>query len=242
MRRRDLVRQLAVLLGYGFWLGGTSPRRILGQSTELDDDATQPIGAGWAIRPVGTGDDAGLVAVMQASVADVGAFNGQCAPLEWTTDWAQWVITSHPASLVATWNGQVLAFLDLPPKKPVDPNLDVERNQQAFWCAAGGVRSDLLRPNDALSVFFQLLYQTFVQARNLGFEWVRCAAPWEKHPSLPLPFAEYPALTVSPFTSDEGEQRYLIEWHLVDAIAALASQGATNPLPQVQIASAMIVS
>ena len=231
MHRRQLLRQLIVFLGYALGAAGLSARRVRGQASAFAPADTQK---GWSVRPVQPGDEAALVAVMRASVADADAFNGQCAPLEWTTEWAKWVIDTHAASIAMAYDAQVMAFLDLPPKKPTDPSPEVERNQQAFWCGAGGVRSDLLSADDALGVFRQLLYQTFIQARELGFQYVRCAAPWEKHPRLPTPFAEYPGLTISPFTTDQGDVRYLIEWRLKDAIGALEIEGAAEPLLEIQ--------
>jgi hypothetical protein len=229
MDRRQLLRQLGFLLAHCVGTVAGFSRRARAQNSDIDGKQS-----GWSVREVEPGDEDALVAVMRASVADAGSFNGACAPLEWTTEWARWVIDTHPSSIVVAYQGTIVAFLDLPPRKPIDPSPEVERNQQAFWCAAGGVRSDLLSADDALVVFRRLLFQTFLQALTLGFRYVRCAAPWEKHPRLSTSFADYPGLTISPFTTDDGDVRYLIEWHLKDALDALELEGAANPLPEIQ--------
>ncbi|MBX3027085.1 hypothetical protein KF840_19450 [bacterium] len=123
-----------------------------------------------------------------------------------------------------------MAYLDLPNRKSPDPNPLAERNQRAFWCGAGGVRADILGVTKAHRVFRQLLYRAFVEARGMGFEYVRCAAPWTAHPSLSRAFADYPGLTMSSFTSDQGALRYLIEWRLENATHALALEGADSEL------------
>jgi len=223
MDRRRVLKEIALFLGYA--LGVTSSaRRTIAESHGHEREPPQPGARKWATRAVRQGDEEALVTIMRASVADAGSFNGQCAPLEWTLDWAHWVIEVHPAAVVVEYEERVVAFLDLPPRKPSDPSPEVERNQLAFWCGAGGVRSDLLTREETLGVFRELLYQTFFQARELGFEYVRCAAPWEQHPSLPTPFTEYPGVTITSFTADGGELRYLIEWRLDDAMIALAGE------------------
>ena len=230
MNRRHMLRQAALLIGYVLGIVGVTRRQARAELADVESWPNDLIRTGWASRSVAPADETALVEVMRASVADARAFNGFCAPLEWTIDWARYVIGEHPDSVVVSWKDQVVAFMDIPPKRPTSPSAEVERNQEAFWCAAAGVRSDLISPDLALRVFQQMLHHGFRRARNLGYNYVRCAAPWEKHPSLPRPFAEYAGLTVTPFLSDEGEQRYRIEWCLQDAIAELEAEGAATGL------------
>lgn len=218
MHRRQFIRQIAGLIGVA--VGAAAPGRLRAQGGAKR----------WQVRRVQRGDESALVALMRSCVADESSFHGRCAALEWTSGWAQDAIGARPRSLVVTRDDQVVAYLDLPQKKPRNPSAEVERNQQAFWCGAGGVRADLLSRKETVRVFHHLLYRTFTEARGMGFDYVRCAAPWDKHPSLPTAFTDYPGLTMSSFTNDQGEARYLIEWRLEDAIAALAAEGAGSDL------------
>ena len=119
----------------------------------------------------------------------------------------------------------IVGYFDLP---SVEPKLigdeTIDRYRRAFWCGAAGVRMDLLGREYAVQVFQRLLYEAFLDARSLGYEFVRAAAPWEQHPNLPTPFATYPGLTIERLEDERGESRFLIEWRLADAIGALANE------------------
>jgi hypothetical protein len=181
----------------------------------------------WEVRPVREGDEEELLALMRSCVATGESFHGACRELEWTREWAEHVVRKRPASLVVSLDGRIVAYSDAP-ARPAQSfgNPEVDRHQKAFWCGAAGVRLDLLGEELSGKIFRHLLYRLFQHARTLGYEWVRAAAPWEKHPHFPKPFREYPGLRVTPFADDRGEKKYLLEWRLEEAIEALRAEGA----------------
>jgi hypothetical protein len=119
--------------------------------------------------------------------------------------------------------------MDLPGKKvELIGDETVDHYRRAFWCGAAGVRIDLLGEERASQVFLALLQNAFEDVMELGYEFARAAAPWEKHPYLPKPFTAYPGLILEPFQDDKGATKYLLEWRLQDAVGALTE----DPLAQ----------
>jgi hypothetical protein len=130
-----------------------------------------------------------------------------------------------------TRNNTIVAYFDLPSSGPrLIGEEVVDRHERAFWCGAAGVRMDLLGEGESVRVFQELLYEAFSDAMELGYEFVRAAAPWDQHPYLPVPFKEYPGLTVQEFTDEEGATKYLLEWRLADAIQVLAQAGSNRAI------------
>lgn len=76
-----------------------------------------------------------------------------------------------------------------------------------------------------MQVFQQLLREAFSEAMSIGYEFVRAAAPWDKHPYLPKRFEDYSGLTVDPFVDENGATKYLLEWRLADAVQSLGDAG-----------------
>lgn len=180
----------------------------------------------WATRTLMGGDEVAIRSIMTKCVEGPAAFFGQCKPLEWTIAWAEYVVKERRNSIVVTFNGSVVGFFDLP--APRDEASD-NPAQNAFWCGAAGIDPDL-GWTASLVVFRHLVFNAFSAARYAGYEYVRCAAPWKKHPFLERSFEEYGGVTVTSFTSDEGEERFLIEWNLEDAMRALEEEGAAGSI------------
>jgi len=129
---------------------------------------------------------------------------------------------------VVTYGTTLVGYIDVP--SVAAPRAGRPLYRQAFWCGAAGVRSDLLGQARGLVVFRYLIHRAFCLAAESGYRYVRCAAPWPKHPCLSRPFAEYPGLSLEAFTDDEGRDRFLVEWELAAARAALEREGATIDL------------
>jgi len=68
-----------------------------------------------------------------------------------------------------------------------------------------------------------LTHTPLSDAISLGYEFVRAAAPWDRHPYLPERFEAYPGMTVRPFLDEKGVSKYLLEWRLADAVQTLAA-------------------
>jgi hypothetical protein len=184
----------------------------------------------WTIRRVMPGDEDSLVSLMRACVTDEDAFHGMCNAVEWTRGWAETVVSDRPRSIIVTRNDALVAYFDLPDKGPATSGVEsIDRHQRAFWCGAAGIRMDLIGEGEVVPLFQHLLFEAFSDAKDLGYEFVRAAAPWEQHPYLPEPFASYPGLTIEPFEDEKGISRFLIEWRLDDALVALTARGATEP-------------
>ena len=213
MDRRGLLKKVALLVVAVL----AQPARVLARSR-------------WMVRKVQDGDQRELVELMMSCVADDAAFHGECQALEWTIGWADEVVSRYPESMVTTRDGVVVGFLMIPTRKAPDPNAEVERHQKAFWCSAAGVRVDLLGESQCDRVFRHLLWRSFQEGRRLGFDYVRCASPWEAHRSLPRPFSEYKGLRLTSFRTDSGDLRYLIEWNLSDAVIELEREGADQSI------------
>jgi hypothetical protein len=168
---------------------------------------------------------------MRSCVASEDSFHGLCKEMEWTETWANGAVKERPRSIVVTLDDAIVAYFDLPHATPKTVGEEaIDHYRRAFWCSAAGVRKDILGAEKASDVFQQLLYCAFEDAMTLGYDHVRAAAPWDKHPYLPLPFAKYPGLSVEPFVDDEGNQKYLLEWRLADAVKALVSN-VVDPAP-----------
>ncbi|GIW41440.1 MAG: hypothetical protein KatS3mg076_2017 [Candidatus Binatia bacterium] len=212
MDRRKFLLSLA-----GGFLWPLLPKRVRGALAGA---------ALWEVRQVREGDEEELLALMRSCVATGESFHGVCRE-EWTRSWAEHAVRKRPASLVVELEGRIVAYCDAP-SRPARSygNPEVDRHQKAFWCGAAGVRMDLLGEELSWRVFRHLLYRVFEHARSLGYESVRAAAPWEKHPHFPKAFREYPGERVTPFIDDRGEKKYLLEWRLEDAIEALRAEGA----------------
>jgi hypothetical protein len=181
----------------------------------------------WVVRAVGEGDGAQLLSMMQSCVSEGKSFFGPCSPLEWTDTWVKYVIGDRPNSIVVTYEGQVVAYVDVPGENPGPGSHAPYRN--AFWCGAAGVSGELA-PETAAVVFRHAVWEALRRAQEGGYERVRCAAPWLQHPAFGRAFPEYPGLTVDPFYDDRGRYRYLIEWDLEAAVGALAGEGASGDL------------
>ena len=185
----------------------------------------------WAMRRVRPGDEDQLLQLMKSCVDDADSFHGLCNAIEWTATWADEVVNNRPRSIVLTLNQTIVAYFDLPSAEPkVVGDEIIDHHRRAFWCGAAGVRMDLLGKEHAVQVFQRLLFEAFSDARGLGYEFVRAAAPWEQHPYLPQPFKEYPGLTVQEFPDEKGETKFLLEWRLMDAVETLARAGAGKTL------------
>lgn len=182
----------------------------------------------WVVRTVQDGDAAKLRALMQSCVSGSEAFFGACQPLEWTDAWADHVLTERPDSVVVTYGDEVAAYVDVPGKR-VRRGDEPAPYRNAFWCGAAGVRAEL-RPETAAVVFRHAVWEALRSARENGYERARCAAPWLRHPAFRRSFTEYPGLTVEPFYDERGRSRYLIEWEIDAALAALEEEGASADL------------
>lgn len=104
--------------------------------------------------------------------------------------------------------------------------------RNAFWCGAAGVRTEL-GAKMAAAVFRHAVWEALRSAQENGYERVRCAAPWLRHPAFARAFTEYPGLTMEPFYDDRGRSRFLIEWEIDTALAALEEEGAAVDLNDV---------
>lgn len=181
--------------------------------------------AGVTVRSVAPGDEAGLVQCMRSCVASADAFHGYCEGWQWTRSWAEEVVRQRPGSLVAIVDGEVVGYCDAPdrpPKGVEDPRVD--RYRKAYWCGAAGVREDLLGKAEAEKLFKELLRRSFEQARALGYEYVRSAAPFLEHPHFRRPFGDYAGMEVSSFEDADGKERYLLVWRLEEAVVALEGE------------------
>lgn len=213
--RREFLRFVGLLAASvtAWWKGLT--RRVYGQG-EL----------AITVRPVAAEDERALVEVMRSCVAKEEAFHGYCEGLQWTEGWAEEALRKRPQALVASMNGEVVGHCNAPLEPArVFGELTADRYQKAYWCAAAGVREDLLGQAEAEKVFLALLRQSFRLARALGHEYVRATARFDKHPRFREHFADYPGVEVSPFLDADGNRRYLLVSHLDEAIAALEEEG-----------------
>jgi len=123
-----------------------------------------------------------------------------------------------------------MAYMDVPCAPSLRTKGEGPPFRNAFWCGAAGVRDDLLDPEARRAVFRHVVYRALCAANDLGYERVRCAAPWPKHPCLARTFAEYQGMSVQSFLDDQSRERFLLEWELAHAIVALEAEGAAGDL------------
>jgi hypothetical protein len=182
----------------------------------------------WVVRTVQDGDGSKLCALMQGCVSGAEAFFGACQPLEWTDAWVEHVLVERPDSVVVTYADEVVAYVDVPRAKVLGRD-EPAPYRKAFWCGAAGVRTDL-EADMAATVFRHAVWEALRSAGKNGYERVRCAAPWLRHPAFGRAFTEYMGLSIEPFNDERGRSRYLIEWEIEAALAALEQEGASADL------------
>lgn len=227
--RRSLLRAWA---GFGVLLSG------FGSVWRNSASASLP---SRTIARVTQSDDIALAEMMTSCVRKETSFHGKCG--EWSRSWASDLIRRCPDSTVLRRNGVVVGFMEIPvmpppqapitnfaDRKAVEAHALREKNRVIFRVTAAGIQDDLLTPEDAIQTFHDLMYHTFRRAHELGYEYVESFAPWEKHPKLAKRWVDYPGLEMvePPSISEDGkEAMYWTRWRLVDALAALETEGAT---------------
>ncbi len=130
-------------------------------------------------------------------------------------------------------DGHIVGFFDLPGRVP-EPFGEpiVDRYACSFWCAAVGVRLDQLGKELAVRAFWYRAYHAFLAAPARGYEYLGASVPWDQHPYLPKPFAEYASVVAcKPMVDGEGNGRFLLKCKLTQALETLVSEGASSPLP-----------
>jgi hypothetical protein len=191
---------------------------------------------------VASGDAEHLQAMMNSCVRTDGAFHGKCS--EWSLQWASELLSRCPGTVVLTAGTLPIAFQEVPtirpPLAPLSPEAsEAERaryetrnaNRRRFHLTAAGVRTDLLSPAEAVTMFRRVLYYGFRAARSQGFEVGEGFFPWEHHPHMPRKWTAYPgcelvdAPSISPV---DGRALYRLRWQLDDVIPALAAEGAAS--------------
>jgi len=218
MTRRQLFPFVITFLA---WIG-LRPARV------LSDRAS----GHWEIRRVREGDEEGLLELMRSCVAETDSLFGLCSPDQWSRQWAEGVVGERSQSLVVTLGGVIVGYMDVPSERTLAGRSGpLYRN--AFWCGAAGVRTDILDPSRGAVVFRHLIHRVLSVARDLGYQRVRCAAPWLQHPCLSKPFTDYRGMTAQAFLDEEGRRRFLLEWELADAVEALEGEGAATNLNDV---------
>lgn len=195
---------------------------------------------GLALRKIGSDDASDLQAIMNSCVSDEDSFHGRCDA--WSLSWADHMIRRKKESVILTVDGIPAAFFELAasgrfPEPPSDDASEEEldkfelrdRNARTFRLSAAGVRADVLSPEESVEMFRRVLYYGAKAARDLGYEYLECLAPWDLHPKLPRKFTDYPGCElVEPvsFNQADGRDIYWLRWNLDDMIAALAEEGA----------------
>lgn len=188
-------------------------------------------GTALGVRAVTTGDAPALQAIMTACVGYDGSFFGKCGV--WTLSWAEGLIARCPQSIVLTRDNAPVAFFELKPIKPPVAGETTDPDQQAWAARARTVcriTSAGVLPassDEAVPLFYTLIYQAFLAARAMGYEYVEAFAPWERHPLLDRAWTDYPACElVDPVAHNQagGHDLYHFRWHLADAITALADE------------------
>ncbi len=193
-----------------------------------------------AVRAVEAHDATALRAIMASSVADADAFHGKCG--EWSLAWARDLITRCPDSVVLSAGPTPIAFMEIPPIRPLPPPLAKGataeeregyavrvRNRMTFRVTAAGVRDDLLPREESVRVFLALLQEAFGRARALGYAYVEAVAPWERHPRMARKWTDYPGCELAEpvsYSQDGGADAYWLRWKLDEAVAALAAERA----------------
>jgi hypothetical protein len=196
--------------------------------------------SGLALRKVRPGDAADLQAIMSGCVTDADSFHGKCDGF--SLRWAEVMARRRPESVVITLDGVPVAFQEIPsigpPVEPLAEDADEEEqekfrlrdlNRRTFRLTAAGVRADLLEGSEAVEMFRRILFYGARHARELGYEYVECVAPWQKHPRLPKAWTEYRGCELTePVSVSEvdGREAYWLRWRLVDMIDELEIEGA----------------
>jgi hypothetical protein len=78
-------------------------------------------------------------------------------------------------------------------------------------------------------MFRRLLYYGAKAARDLGYDYLECLAPWDQHPKMPRKFTDYPGCELTQpvsYSQAGGRDLYWLRWNLDDMITALAEEGA----------------
>lgn len=130
-------------------------------------------------------------------------------------------------------DGHIVGFFDLPGRVPEtfgEPIVD--RYTCSFRCAAVGVRMDELGKALAARAFWYRVYYAFLAAPAREYEYLGTSVPWDQHPYLPKPFADYASVVAcKPIVDGEGNDRFLLKCQLKQALETLVSEGASSPLP-----------
>ena len=195
-----------------------------------------------ATRSVAGADASALQTIMTSSVRDTSAFFGKCG--EWSLAWASDLVARCPDTVLLAKGSTAIAFLEIPPILSPLPALSPRatktereqhalrtRNRTTFRVTAAGVRDDLFSTDGSVRVFRKVLYAGFVRARQLGYTTVEAVAPWEQHPRMTRKWTDYPGCElVEPVSraQEGGKDLYWLRWHLDEAIAALATEGASD--------------
>jgi hypothetical protein len=188
-------------------------------------------GTALGVRAVTAGDAPALQAIMTACVGSDDSFFGKCGV--WTLDWAAALIARCPQSIVLTRDETPVAFFELKPIKPALADAAADPEQQAWAARARTVcritSAGVLpaSPDEAVPLFYTLLYQAFLAARAMGYAYVEAFAPWERHPLLDRAWTEYPGCElVDPPAHNQagGRDLYHIRWDLAEAVTALAGE------------------
>jgi hypothetical protein len=91
------------------------------------------------------------------------------------------------------------------------------------------VRDDVLSAKESVEMFRRVLYYGAKAARDLGYEYLECLAPWDQHPKMPKKWTDYPGCQlIEPVSYNQADGRdiYCLRWNLDDMVAALAAEGA----------------
>jgi hypothetical protein len=192
------------------------------------------------LRKIGADDAADLQAIMNSCVVDADAFHGKCDP--WSLSWADHMVRRRKESVILTVDGIPAAFFELAPigRFPDPPEEDAsaeewgkyelrDRNCRTFRLSAAGVRADVLSAEEAVEMFRRLLYYGAKAARDLGYDYLECLAPWDQHPKMPRKFTDYPGCELTQpvsYSQAGGRDLYWLRWNLDDMITALAEEGA----------------
>jgi len=200
--------------------------------------AVQAQSAALGLRSVTSADATALRDIMSICVNGTDPFYGKCGV--WTLNWAQDFIGACPASIVLTQNGAVMAFMQIPPIGPAPQQLSPdatpdaqqqfaisERSRTTFRVNAGGIRADLLSTDDAVRMFYTLIYWTFKTAQQMGYAYATAWAPWEQHPLFDKKWTDYPGCTLAQpvvHAADGSRDMYFLQWQLDLAVTALEAE------------------
>jgi hypothetical protein len=152
------------------------------------------------------------------------------------------MVRRRKESVLLTLDGVPAAFFELAPiRNPPPPPAENasaeewekyelrERNCRTFRLSAAGVRDDVLSAKESVEMFRRVLYYGAKAARDLGYEYLECLAPWDQHPKMPKKWTDYPGCQlIEPVSYNQADGRdiYWLRWNLDDMVAALAAEGA----------------